>query len=521
AGPEPENFLAGNLQIHIIGGNIHHETEQLKINGQVLKMKTHRINPFVVMGMTLVVASVTIVAAASNSKNVANRDIEGIWMAAAEKPDTPAPPVIFRIAINADGVPRAFMESPDQLHRTLMNNVTFENGRLYIDAKSIGGAYEGKIEADGMTIKGNWSQAGRSFPLLLKRTDELPRPNRPQEPKRPYPYDDEEVVYKNSQADIKIVGTLTLPRTEGPFPVVLLIGGSGTDDRDNGFSHRTFLVLADYLTRRGIATLRADKRGVWKSTGNFYTATTRDFADDALAGLAYLKTRKEINPAQIGIIGHSEGAMIASMLAAQSPDTAFIVLMAGAGVPLDKLLVTQNCLYAEVEGAGEQKIAVLRDWYQRYYQIAISEKDDALAEKKINKMYAELTDEQKQMLDWSETKLNGEIKRVLSPWSRYLLAFDPKVFLTQVKCPVLAINGQKDLQVAPDENLHGIEQALKTGGNRHYLVKKLPGLNHQFQTADTGAESEYAQIKETFAPFAMKTVADWILKQTGEPADDR
>ena len=473
------------------------------------------------MGIVLIVASVTIITSASNSNNMPHRDIEGIWMAAAEKPDTPAPPVIFRIAINADGAPRAYMESPDQLHRTLMNNVTFENGHLHIDAKSIGGAYEGKIEADNTTIKGNWSQAGRLFPLMLKRTDELPRPNRPQEPKRPYPYDDEEVVYENSQAAIKLFGTLTLPRTEGPFPAVLLIGGSGTDDRDNGFSHRTFLVLADYLTRRGIATLRADKRGVWKSTGDFYTATTKDFASDALTGVGCLKTRKEINPAQIGIIGHSEGAMIAPMLAARSPDIAFIVMMAGAGVPLDKLLVTQKCLYAEAEGADKQKLVLLRDWYERYYTIAIGEKDDALAEKKIRKMYAELTDEQKKMLDWSETKLNDEIKRVLSLWWRYLLAFDPKAFLTKVKCPVLAINGQKDLQVAPDENLSGIEQALKAGGNRHYLVKKLPGLNHLFQTADTGAESEYAKIKETFAPIAMKTVADWILKQAGKLTDNR
>jgi len=473
------------------------------------------------MGIVLVVASVTIVTAASNSNKMPNRDIEGIWMAAPEKPGAPAPPVIFRIAINADGLPRAYMESPDQLNRTLMNKVTFENGRLHIDAKSIGGAYEGKIEADSTTIKGNWSQAGRLFPLMLKRTDELPRPNRPQEPKRPYPYDDEEVVYENSRAAIKLVGTLTLPRTGGPFPAVLLIGGSGTDDRDNGFSHRTFLVLADYLTRRGIATLRADKRGVWKSTGDFYTATTEDFASDALGSVAYLKTRKEMNPAQIGIVGHSEGAMIAPLLAARSPDIAFIVMMAGAGMPLDKLLVTQKCLYAEAKGADEQKLALLRDWYERYYAIAISEKDDALAETKIRKMYADLTDEQKKMLDWSETKLNDEIKRVLSPWWRHLLAFDPKAFLTKVKCPVLAINGQKDLQVAPDENLRGIEQALKAGGNRHYLVKKLPGLNHQFQTAETGAESEYNKIKETFAPFAMKTVADWILKQTGEPADER
>ena len=484
-------------------------------------MKTHRTYPFVSMKVILFITLLTIAATKANSNNIPNRKIEGIWIAAPEKPGAPAPPVIFQIGIDADGIPKAYMESPDQLHRTLMNKVTFKNGHLHIDAKSIKGAYDGQVEADGTTIKGNWSQAGRLFPLMLKRTNEIARPNRPQEPKRPYPYDDEEVVYENKQADVKLVGTLTLPRTKGPHPAVLLIGGSGTDDRDNGFSHRTFLVLADYLSRRGIATLRADKRGIWKSTGNYFTATTKDFASDARAGVAYLKTRREINPAQIGIVGHSEGAMIATMLATQYPDIAYIVMMAGAGMPLDKLLITQNCLYAEAEGADKQKISILRDWYERYYEIAISEKDDTLAEKKIRKIYNDLTDEQKKMLDWSETKLNDEIKRVLSPWWRYLLAFNPKAFLIKIKCPVLAINGQKDLQVEPDENLSGIEQALKAGGNRHYLVKKFPGLNHNFQAAITGAESEYAQIKETFAPSAMKTVADWILKQADETANNK
>jgi pimeloyl-ACP methyl ester carboxylesterase len=504
-----------------IEDNIHHEIKREKQNGQAMKMNKNNIKPFIVMSIALIVAPLTIITVASNPNRIPNRDIEGIWLATADKPNTPAPPVVFRIATDADGIPKAFMESPDQLHRTLMSKVSFETGHLHINAKSIKGAYDGQITADGMTIKGNWCQAGRSFPLMLKRTEELPRPNRPQEPKRPYPYDDEEVVYENKQAAVRLAGTLTLPRTKGPFPVVLLIGGSGTDDRDNGFSHRTFLVLADYLTRRGIATLRADKRGVWKSTGNFFTATTKDFASDAFAGVVYLKTRKEINPAQIGIIGHSEGAMIATMLAAQNSDIAFIVLMAGAGVSLDKLLVTQNCLYAKADGADKQKIALLRDWYERYYRIAISEKDNAIAEKKIRQIYSDLTDKQKQMLDWSETKLNDEIKCVLSPWWRYLLAFDPKAFLIKIRCPVLAINGQKDLQVEPDENLSRIEQALKAGGNRHHLVKKLPGLNHNFQTAITGAESEYSQIKETFAPFAMNTIAEWILKQTNKPVNIR
>jgi hypothetical protein len=196
-------------------------------------------------------------------------------------------------------------------------------------------------------------------------------------------------------------------------------------------------------------------------------------------------------------------------------------MIAGPGVPLDEALVTQNCLYAEADGAGKAKVAVLRGWYKRFYSVAINEHNDAVAEKKIREMYAGLTEREKQMLDWSEAKLNDEIKDVLSPWKRCLLAFDPREYLTKVTCPVLALNGQKDLQVDPGQNLGGIAEVLKAGGNRDYAVTELPNLNHMLQTAETGAESEYAQIKETIAPMALEAIAGWILERVGKPADGR
>ena len=481
-------------------------------------MKAHDFTSWSTIGMALLIALVIGRTGSAEGQSTTTNSIEGLWSGAPKIGDQAVPPIVFRIIRNLDGRFNAYLESPDQVRRIRATHVTHTKDSVRIDVQNIGGVFEGKLAADHLAIEGQWTQAGRSFPLVAKKTSERPRPNRPQEPGKPYPYDVEEIAYENKEAGVKLAGTLTLPRTKGPFPAVRLIGGSGSLNRDDDcFGHRTFLVLADYLTRRGLAVLRVDKRGVWKSGGEYATATTQDFASDALASVAYLKSRKEIDPTRMGLIGHSEGGMIAPLLAAQSSDIAFIVMVAGPGVPLDEALVTQNCLYAEVGGAGKDKIAVLRDWYERFYTIAIDEKDDGVAEKRIREMYAGLTEPQKQMLGWSEAKLNDEIKTVLSPWWRYLLAFDPEECLTKVKCPVLALNGQKDLQVDPGENLRGIAEALSAGGNRHYTVRELPGLNHMLQTA----ESEYAQIEETIAPVALEAMTGWILKQVSERADNK
>ncbi len=441
-----------------------------------------------------------------------NETIEGNWLGKLGEIR-----VVFRITKNEGGSFTAFMDSPDQLAFDIpVNRIVFENGNVRLETESIGCLFEGEVHQDSIdgALK-PLAGGGESVPLVLKRVDEVPvPPRRPQTPKKPYPYEEEEVVYENKAAGIKLAGTLTLPPSEGPFSAVLLIAGSGPQDRDETLlHHKPFLVLADHLTRCGIAVLRIDKRGVGESTGDFGQATCVDFASDALAGVEYLKSRKEIHPKYIGLIGHSQGGQVAYMAATQSQDVAFIVMMAGTGINGYDNMILQDVMSARESGATDEEIALIRPWCERFYAIAVEEKDDALARKKMQDLYAARTEEEEHAFRF----LHGitlQIDYAVSPGMRYSLAFDPAPFLRKVKCPVLAINGERDVQVPPKQNLRGIEEALKAGGNRNYTVKELPNLNHLFQTVEPGGETDYGKIEETMSPAVLKMIADWISEQT-------
>jgi uncharacterized protein len=337
--------------------------------------------------------------------------------------------------------------------------------------------------------------------------------NRPQEPKKPYPYDEEEVAYENKRDGVKLAGTLTFPRGKGPFPAVLLITGSGPQDRDESLlGHKPFLVLADYLTRQGIAVLRVDDRGVGGSTGSVPNSTTENFAADVMAGVEFLRARKEIDPKQIGLIGHSEGGLIAPMVAAQNGDVAFIVLMAGAGLTGEEILYMQGAMIMKASGASAGQLAKQRATQESMFKILKEEKDPAAAEKRLREeMSKSLTEEEKKK---SEQTIAAHIKLANTPWFRYYLTLDPRPALRKVKCPVLALNGENDLQVSANENLREIGAALKAGGNNDVTIARLPKLNHLFQTSETGSPNEYIKIEETIAPVALKTIGDWILKRT-------
>jgi hypothetical protein len=368
-------------------------------------------------------------------------------------------------------------------------------------------------------MAGQFKQGGFTLPLTLKKTDKPTEVKRPQEPKKPYPYVEEEVSYENKKAGVKLAGTLTLPQGKGPFPAVLLITGSGAQDRNEAIlGHKPFLVLADHLTRKGIAVLRVDDRGVGGSTGNVSQATSEDFAGDALAGVEFLKSRKEINPKKIGLIGHSEGGIVAPMAAVKSKDIAFIVLMAGTGLTGEEILYLQGELISRAAGAHLLDVAAQRRLQEQMFAVVLSETDNARAEKKLREILAEevskLSEEEKKAAGSASGAMEAQIKSVLSPWFRFFLTYDPKPTLRKVKCPVLAINGEKDLQVPPKENLRAIEEALKAGRNKDFTIKELPKLNHLFQTCTTGSLSEYSQIEETIAPVALETIADWIVKRT-------
>ncbi|HEX7401745.1 MAG TPA: alpha/beta hydrolase [candidate division Zixibacteria bacterium] len=447
--------------------------------------------------------------------------IEGMWLGTLSFSGMDLR-VVFHISKNPEGTLSATMDSPDQGAKDIsVEEATFQNNHLRLDAKSIGGVYEGDLKTDKPQLDGNWTQGGTTIPLVLEKTDKVPELNRPQEPKPPFPYEAREVSYENKQAGITLAGTLTLPKTGAPFPAVLLITGSGAEDRDETvLGHRPFLVLADYLTRRGIAVLRVDDRGVGKSTGSTAKATSEDFAQDALAGVEYLKSLKEINPKQIGLIGHSEGGIIAPLVAEKSPDVAFIVMMAGTGVTGEQILYLQSALIYKAEGVSDETIAKDRKLKEQIFAVIKQESDSAAAAKKMRQLMddamAQMEEKEKQALSYSPDMVDMSIQQLLVPWFRYFLTFDPKPTLMKVKCPVLAINGEKDLQVPPKENLPAIEEALKAGGNPDITVKELPGLNHLFQTAETGSPMEYSKIEETISPDALDTIGNWIKEHTKE-----
>jgi fermentation-respiration switch protein FrsA (DUF1100 family) len=417
--------------------------------------------------------------------------------------------LLFQITNTPEGLQATFNSLDEGGGAIPVSSVKRDGARLTIEIKSIGSSFSGTLDKELTTIDGTWNQRGNSLPLTLKKTDiqkmKAAAP-RPQEPKKPYPYHSEDVSYQNKSAsDVELAATLTLPQGKGPFPAVVLITGSGPQDRDEAlFGHRPFLVLSDYLTRHGIAVLRADDRGVAKSTGNPSMATTADFATDTEAGIAYLKTRPEINQQKIGLIGHSEGGMIAPMIAARNHSVAFIVMMAGTGVPGDAVLAEQTKLILMADGVSPEMAEQKKESELEVTALVKQETNSAALEKKLREKFSG---------QFTEAQLSESIMQMNSPWMRYFISYDPAVALSKVTCPVLVLNGEKDLQVPPKQNLPAIRKALEAGGNKHFEIVELPGLNHLFQTAKTGSPSEYAQIEETIAPIALETMASWILKQ--------
>ena len=446
------------------------------------------------------------------------QDITGQWNGILKVPGTQ-----LRLVLNISKTETGYsatMDSPDQGAKGIpVTTTTFENGilKLAIPAGKI--EYEGVLDKDAVIV-GNFKQMGQAFPLNLSR-DVVAKTVivRPQEPVKPYPYYSEEVTFENSKAGITLAGTLTLPKKEGLYPVVILVSGSGPQNRDEELlGHKPFLVLSDYLTRNGIAVLRYDDRGVGASKGVFSTSTTADFAADVTAAVTYLSNRKEINPKKIGIVGHSEGGIIAPIVASTSKNVAFIVLLAGTGLTGDVLLLLQKALIERAEDVTELKIQE----GQTINKGAFTLVKNAVTTEQLK---TDLTLYFQQNLKGNPTpenpegKLDAEIiqeqvEEFTSNWMQYFIKFDPTTALVKVKCPVLAINGAKDLQVPPNENLAAIKTALTKGGNKKVTTKILPNLNHLFQECTTGAPSEYAEIEQTVSPTAMTTVLEWIQLQT-------
>ena len=450
--------------------------------------------------------------------SIAQQDLSGIWSGKLDLPNTVKLTIAFNLSKDEAGNYKATLDSPDQGAMGIpTESTTINNDSVRIEIPIIKGYYVGKIFYDEMKIVGKWNQAGSSFDLDVKKVDKLEKPNRPQEPKEPYPYNSEEVLFKNEKDNVVLAGTLTFPKEGSNFPAVVMITGSGGQDRNEELlGHKPFLVISDFLTRNGIAVLRFDDRGIAQSTGDHSKATSEDFANDVLAAVQFLKERKEIDKTKIGLIGHSEGGMIAPLAAIQSDDVSFIILMAGPGIPGDSILYLQGALIQRAEGESEEKIKKSVELQRSIFKMVINSTDDEKLNKdlrdKFYEEYPNMTEEEKKEIGDPEVYLDMQIKTITSPWFKYFLKFDPAPVLEKVKCAVLAINGENDLQVPPRENLSAIKSALERSGNNNFEVVELKRLNHLFQSSETGRISEYGQLEETISPLALQTMLDWIKK---------
>lgn len=445
------------------------------------------------------------------------QDISGPWYGQLVIPGGK-----LRITLNVTKTTAGYsatMDSPDQSAKDIpVPTVVFENNTFVFAIPDARIEYRGILENN--TIKGSFSQNSNVLPLDFGREElkAATKPLRPQEPVKPYTYVSEEISFKNEKAGNTLSGTLTLPKKEGNFPAVILVSGSGAQNRDEELlGHKPFLVLADYLTKNGIAVLRYDDRGVGKSTGDFENSTTKDFATDTEAAFQYLKTRKDINKTKIGIIGHSEGGIIAPMVAAKNPDVAFIVLMAGVAIPGDELMMLQNYMIGKVNGMPEEELTKLGNINRQTYDIIKKETDLTVMR---NKLQESFNSEMKPLLiskgipqaDVTQY-LDAQANELASPWYSNFIKHNPATDLEKVKCPMLALNGSKDLQVASMANLEAVKRAGEKSGNKKVTIKELKGLNHLFQESDTGSPADYNTIEQTISPIALNEISAWITKQ--------
>lgn len=446
------------------------------------------------------------------SITVFSQDITGKWIGSIEIQGQKLK-IGFDIQKSGTGY-IAKMDSPDQGAFGLpTTSTTFVDNQVEITATGLGIEYKGIWGGD--SINGIFKQGGLSLPLVLKRGKNAEQ-IRPQIPIAPFPYHTEDVTIPYEKEEIELSGTLTLPDTNTIVPAVILIAGSGPNDRDETiFGHKPFLVMADYLTRNGIAVLRYDKRGTGKSTGNYQLATTYDFADDVKLAIEYLKKRKEIDKTKIGLIGHSEGGIIAPMVAADNKDVAFIVLMAGMGTKGIELLLDQNLKSMQSQNVEPETInklmPVVEDVLNTAKDWEPTEEKRVILRDKIVSLWESLPLVMQLQVN-KDNFTRSTYNSMVTPWFRKFASLEPTEYIKNVKCPVLAINGEKDSQVPADKNLKIIEDALTKGGNKRFVIKKYPNLNHLFQESNTGLVDEYVKIEQTISPLVMNDITEWIKK---------
>ena len=421
--------------------------------------------------------------------------------------------LVFHID-EAEGGYKGSMDSPDQGALDIpVPFVSLEQNKLVMKIPTALIQYDGVMSGTGL-IEGTFTQSGQSFPLNLSKKIILKEGKKYQEPGLPLGYTEEEVLFQNLEADINLSGTLTLPMGEDKYPAAILITGSGPQNRNEEIAgHKPFLVLADHLAKNGIAVLRFDDRGVGKSEGDFQGASTLDFATDVEAALSFMRTRHEINQNKIGLIGHSEGGVIAPMVASEDTDVRFIVLLAGTGISGKEVLLSQSKKAGELSELSDEERIIMNNLYAEVYNlIAASERVEPLKKMLIDYFERKWPDIPTTMRSGMEKAnyVRWQVDQLATPWMHFFITYAPATALQKVSCPVLALNGEMDWQVPHEVNLKAIEKALHKGGNQQATIKSLPGLNHLFQESKTGSPLEYAQLEQTFSPIALQAVSSWL-----------
>ncbi len=443
-------------------------------------------------------------------------------------------PVIFHISIDSTNKSKASFDSPSQHAFDLpCSEVILKDDSIIIMMAIIKGKYAALLSKDKKQMDGLWFQGAGSLPLTMTKTSEtavVKEHKRPQTPIPPFPYNSVDVAYTNADNSLQFGATLTYPKTDSThisakantYPAVILITGSGQQDRDeNLFDHKPFAVIADYLTRKGFAVLRVDDRGIGKSSGDFGQATTADFAKDVEASLDFLEKQPMVNKEKIGLIGHSEGGMIAPIVADKRKEIKFIVLLAGPGIPIINLMQLQIEAVSLSEGSSPTEAKAAGQLMQIVWEEAVKNEDSATTVRNIRM----------KIVSWSKTLdtatlakikgndtslINNQIAKAMDAlngkWYKYFISFNPQPYLQKLNCKVLALNGSKDVQVVAEPNLNGIRSSLKKSNSPQYDVIEIPGLNHLFQTCIQCSPSEYIDLEESFSPKALDTIGSWLQK---------
>ena len=382
-----------------------------------------------------------------------------------------------------------------------VDKTVFQDNHLQLTLSAMGASYSGMLK--GEAIEGEFTQHGMAFPLNLARGEKEAPKARPQDPQPPFNYRAEEVTFTNKKEGNTLAGTLTIPEGDGPFPALVLVSGSGQQNRDEELmNHRPFWVIADYLSRRGVAVLRYDDRGMGGSTGEVLNATSMDFSYDAEAAFNFLLNRKEINASQVGILGHSEGGIINFMVAERRPEVAFLVSLAGPAVNGIEVLKEQQAAILRAQGMTEEMVKFSGNANAQMFDIIEASNDRVEADTLLRQL----------LKGWgyNEELTEQTVGQMASPWMYYFLKYDPTDAIVKTNCPALLLNGSKDLQVLASQNLPAYEKIIAEHGKTNLTLREMPDLNHLFQHCETGSPTEYVEIEETISPEVLEAIVEFV-----------